>query len=203
MAAPASPYCTSAQVAVLVPQLVRNAADFGNDTQPTKAIVTAFIGWKASEINMRFASVGYIVPLQAISGEDWPNDQTNVLALMNAMAVAGMIVGPVIKPAPAMGRDGGIKDNGFIAAYKDFLALIKQNGSGFRANYHVGSQAEQFCRYPAGPTTDYLEGYLDPTRFQTTGEYTSMIQAIRSDYSISIGNLAWDHLKAARDSLLA
>lgn len=202
MTAPAAPYCETDSVAHLLPQLVRSQNDFSESTQPVKAVVTKFINWIAAEIDMTFAVVGFYVPYQEISGETWPTLQTNMLELMNAFGAAGMIVGPVVKPAPSMGRDSGTTDNAFTASYKAFLDSIRETGAGFRMNYRVGSRAEQICRTPRGPLTDYLNGYLDPTLFQTTVEYTNTIEQLRADYGIA-SSTTWDHLRTKRESLLA
>jgi len=200
---PYSPYCDTVDIAVLVLQLIQGNIDFSTETQPTKVVVNKFITWIAAEIDMSFARLGFYVPYQEISGETWPDAQTNILRMMNSFGVAGMIVGPVIKPAPAMGRDSGKSENAFTATYRNFLESIPTDAAGFRMNYRVGSKAEQLCRTPAGPTTDYLEGYLDPTLYQTVSEYTDMIVDLRSDYGIDRGWQLWDHLKTRRDSLLA
>lgn len=203
MAEPIAPYCKSDDVAALMPQLLRAGTDFSTSTTPTRVVVNKFIGWVSSEIDMKFASVGYVVPYQAISGEDWPIAQTHMLELMCSFGVAGMIVGPVVKPAPAMGKSSGKSDNAFTATYKSFLESIPISGAGFRMDYHPGSHAEQLCRYPHGPTTDHLEGYIDTTRFQTTWEYTAVVDAVRDAYSIPSGVPWFDHLRIKRNTLLA
>jgi hypothetical protein len=202
MSIPVAPYCGTDDVAALVPQLVDHASDFSTSTVPTKVVVTKIIGWIAARIDRAFASVGFIVPYQDISGESWDDSQTTMLELMNSMGAAGMIVGPVVKPAPAMGRDSGRSDNYYTASYKEFLQSIPMNGAGFRMNYRAGSKAEQICRDPRGPTTDHLEGYLDPTRFQTVEEYTNMLQVLRRTYNIDGTTQPWDHLQTARNALL-
>lgn len=202
MAAPTSPYCDSADVAELLPQLIRNAADFSAGTNPAKTVVEKFIRWKSSEIDQAFAAVGFYVPFQEISGETWPEHQTYALELVTAMGAAGLIAGPVVKPAPAMGRQSGTSDNEYTASFKRFLEMVAQNGAGFRAYHRTGSLAEKFCSEPAGPMTDYLAGYIDFTQFQTIDEYTALIEKLRSDYNIDAWQV-WDHLKTSRDALLS
>jgi hypothetical protein len=202
MAAPTAPYCGTDDVAALVPQIVRSASDFSAETTPTKAAVTKLLTWCSAEIDHTFASVGFYVPYEEISGESWNTAQTYMLELMNAIGTAGMIVGPVIKPAPAMGSQRGSTDNNLLASYKNFLQSIKQDGAGFRMRYRSGSKAEQFCRAPRGPLTDYLNGYLDYTLFQTVKEYTNVVENMRDSYNMQTSK-TWDHLKTKRDSLLA
>lgn len=201
MAAPSAPYCESADVAVLTPQLVDAATDFSTSTTPTRVVVSRFIRWVSSQIDMKFASLGFYVPYEEISGETWPDAQTYLLELMTGFGVAGMIVGPVIKPAPAMGRDSGKSDNAFTLAFKSFLESIPVDAAGFRMNYRVGSKAEQICRTRRGPITDYLLGYIDPTRFQTVDEYTATIIELRERYAIGTTTPNWDHLERLRNTL--
>ncbi len=101
-----------------------------------------------------------------------------------------------------MGSQRGSSDNNFAASYRAFLQSIKEDGAGFRMRYRGGSKAEQLCRTPRGPLTDYLNGYLDYTLFQTVEEYTNVIEELRNTYSIQT-SLTWDHLRMKRDSLLA
>jgi hypothetical protein len=203
MAAPTSPYCEPADVAAIVPQLIHMSSDFSTETNPTRMTVLKFIKWKSSQIDMAFASLGFYVPYEEISGESWPDAQTYMLELMTSFGVAGMIVGPVVKPAPAMGRESGRSENAFTAAYNSFLESIPVNAAGFRMNYRPATKAEKICRTARGPITDHLLGYIDPTRFQTVDEYTVMIEGLRTLYGIKDSWLPWDHLKTRRDTVLA
>lgn len=174
------PYCTSADVGILLPHLLRGASDFSANTQPTKVVVDTLIGWVSAEIERAFAAVGFIVPLQPIDGEEWDDSTTQLLTMMTAIGVAGLIVGPVIKPAPAMGRDSATADNNFTETYKRFLRSIYENGAGVRAAYRTGTRAEQFCITPGAPqiAEDYVGAQLE-----TTGEYTERIERLRRIYA--------------------
>ena len=195
MGAPTAPYCTSAQVAPLLHQLTRGAEDFSSESTPVKAAVETLIGMYAGWINMAFAQIGFYIPFQAYGGETWPEHQTDMLALINAFGTAGALQGPVLKPAPAAGGGRSTRqDNQYTALYEEFLRDIKTSGLGFRAGHRPGTKAETFILETRGPTTDFLEGYLDPTRYQTLREYTTMIQDLRDSYSIPDGGLGWDHL---------
>lgn len=186
-----------------MPHLIRDASDFSPGTKPAKVVVEKFIRWKSSEIDQAFAAIGYYVPFQEISStETWPEHQTYALELMTAFGAAGLIVGPVSKPAPAMGRQSGTSDNEFTASFKRFLEMVASNGAGFRAYHRTGSLAEKFCAEPSGPMTDYLAGYIDLTLFQTTGEYTAIIEKLRRDYRVDAYTV-WDHLRTSREALLA
>jgi len=203
MAVPTSPYCASNDVAILLQQLLKYASDFSASTQPTKVVVEKLITWKSAEIDMAFASIGFYVPYEEISGESWPSLQTNMLELMCSFGAAGMVAGPVLKPAPAMGRDSGKSPNAYTAAYDAFIASIPTNAAGFRMKYRPGTKSEQITRTPRGPIPDHLLGYIDPTRFQTATEYTEMIMRLRRTEGIDTTSPQWDHLKTVRDGLLA
>ena len=201
MTAPTAPYCGTDDVAALVPQLVRGASDFSASTQPTKVAVTKYVTWLSSQVDQAFAALGFYVPYQEISGESWPDNQTYMLELMIASGAAGLCVGPVAKPAPAMGRDSGRTDNALTVTYNNFLASIPKTAAGFRMNYRPGTDAEKITRTRRGPITDHLLGYIDPSRFQTVEEYTAMIAQVRKRYAIDTTTPRWDHLEIVRDAL--
>ena len=203
MAAPTSPYCESEDVAAMVQQLIKFAPDFSSETQPTKVVVDKYIVWKSAEMDMAFASIGFYVPYEEISGEPWPSLQTSMLELMCSLGVAGMVAGPALKPAPAMGRDSGKSVNAYTVAYDAFLVSIPKTAAGFRMRYRPSTRSEKITRTPRGPITDHLLGYIDPTRFQTTTEYTEMIMRLRRTEGIDTTSPQWDHLKTVRDGLLA
>lgn len=202
MTAPTSPYCTSADVALLIPNLVKGATDFSTSTTPTKTAVENLISKWSYQIDAAFAQVGYYVPFEEYDSETWPTWQTGVLLLANALAVAGVVAGPVVKPAPAIGGRSGTSDNAFTAEFKEMLSEVKRSGLGVRARIRTGSPAEEFIHSPMGPMTDYLMGYIDETEFQTATEYTTMIQVVRGDYMVGLGRRAWDHLAARRRELI-
>jgi hypothetical protein len=201
MTAPTAPYCGTDDVAALVPHLVRAASDFSAETQPTKVAVTRYVTWLSAQVDQAFAALGFYVPYQEISGESWPDNQTYMLELMVATGAAGLCVGPVAKPAPAMGRDSGKTANAFTTTYNNFLASIPLNAAGFRMDYRPGTRAEKITRTPRGPVTDHLLGYIDPTRFQSVEEFTRTIEQLRKKYAIDTTTSQWDHLKTLRDTL--
>lgn len=203
MTALTSPYCTSADVALLVPNLVKGATDFSTATTPTKTAVDSLITKWVVRVEQPFAAVGYYIPFQEVSGESWPDWQTGMLALLNAVAVAGVISGPVLKPAPAIGDRRGYTDNPFTAEFKELIERVEVDGLGFRALTRTGSQAEQFVNSPIGPMTDYLMGYIDKTHWMMTDEYTATIEDVREDYSVdSVLRRTWDHLADRRKELI-
>lgn len=202
MAAPTSPYCESADVAALLPNLLNQASDFSISTTPTKTAVENLISKWANRVDLAFAAVGYYVPFQEIDDEDWADWQTGVLLLMNAVAVAGALTGPIMKPAPAIGNRQGSTDNPFTAEFKELVGEIKETGLGFRAAARVGTRAEEFISAPIGPMTDYLMGYVDRSQWATTGEYTAAVEIVRRRYQVSGMRWAWDHLAEWRRELI-
>lgn len=202
MAAPSSPYCDSTDVAMLLRAQLDGDSDFSSYTVPTKVVVDNLIQKYSGWVDMTFAQVGFYVPWQELSGESWPTHQTYMLNMIASFGVAGAVVGPVIKPAPAMGRAKGTSDNEMTQIFKDFLGQIKENGFGFRADHRVGSPAENFVRVPLGPVTDYLLGYVDRTRMQTTGEFTAVIENTRIQYQVAQNTSVTDHMANRRRELI-
>jgi hypothetical protein len=196
-----APYCATYDVAALVTNLAPSG-DFSEITAPTSSAINRLISQYSAWVDSRFAARGYVLPWEVVSGETWPEYQSTLLRLIVAIGVAGAISGPVLKPAPAQGRTQGKADNVYTEEYHAFLREIDINGLGFRANYRIGTPAEEFVNSPSGPLTDHLLGLLDPTRWQTVGEYTDMIQGVRQDYGISRGSIPWDHLETRRRALI-
>lgn len=199
MSVPTPPYCTSATVASFLSNLAP-MGDFSDVTAPPKATVDMLIETYSAWIDTRFATAGYYIPWQAMEGEGWPDHQTLVLQLHVAFGVAGAISGPVLKPAPAIGTRRGVADNVYTADYKAFLDGILEHGHSFRAKCHVGTKAEKFTRDPIGPLTDYLLGYFDATRWQTIGEFTSVVESVRNAYGAD--SLVFDALRTLRESMI-
>ncbi len=202
MTAPTSPYCTSADVAALLPNLINWQEDFSTATTPTKIAVTGLISRWAAKVDMAFAAQGYYVPFEEYESEDWPAWQTGMLLLMNSLAVAGAISGPVVKPAPAIGSKKGYDDNPYTAEFRDLLNNVKENGLGFRARVRVGSPAEQWVESPSGPITDYLLGYIDESNWQTITEYTGLIERVRQEYFVGMNRWPTDHMALRRRELI-
>lgn len=202
MTAPSAPYCATADVAALLPNMIGWAADFDTATTPTKTAVTNLISKWACRVDMAFAAVGYVVPFQEVSGETWATWQTGMLLLMNALAVAGALTGPILKPAPAIGDKRGYTDNAFTAEFKDMTEKITISGLGFRAATRTGSLAEQFVNSPIGPMSDYLMGYIDETNWMTITEYTGIIERIREQYYVGYGVQQLDHMANRRRELI-
>lgn len=201
MTAPVGPYCTSEDVAAFLLNLAPSG-DFSTNTTPTKAAVESLIGMYSGWIEARFASIGYFVPWVELDGESWPDFQGAILKLMNALGAAGAISGPVLKPAPAIGGKRGQADNVLTADFKQFLEQVSVDGHGIRAKYRVGSKAERFVHDPIGPLTDYLLGYFDATNWQTTFEYTAMVESVRNDFVVGLGTNPWDNMLSRRRTLV-
>jgi len=199
MAVPTVPYCTSAQVALFLHNIAPTG-DFGTSTHPTKASVESLITLYSSLVNVRFAANGYVMPWQELTGETWPGHQTVLLQMMTAMGVAGALAGPILKPAPALPGQRGVADNEFTAYFNKAMDQIAIDGHGFRAAYRIGSLAEKFIDIPHGPLTDFLLDIVDASAYQTPGEYTEMIEAVREQYQVQYG--PWDQTWLRRQEQL-
>lgn len=202
MAAPTAPFSTTAQIAYLLLNMFpgQSAPDFTASTRPTLAMVQSVRSLISAELQATLASVGYKIPLEELSGETWPEHQTNMLALLEASGTAGLLASS-LSPAPAMvqGRGrGGV--NVFTAAYKQALDQIRATGMGLRAGYYTGSRAQQWLTEPRGPMTDYTIEAEDPSKFGLMAELLKLYQNMFSD--VAEMDIDWDYfyLKSTRAS---
>ena len=201
MSAPTAPYATSAQVAVLLTNLLKGGADFTTGTTPTKAMVDSVILWVSSQVDMQFGAAGYKVPFVEISGETWPTSQTQYLALITSLGSAAYVGGHILKPAPAVnaGSPGGA-GNVFQDLFDKQLKRIFDEDSErtrlrFRADFYAGTPAENALTQPSGPTTDFMEGYYDLSSHQTLWDFTQTMREIQEtlrDYQIP-WNYMWGY----------
>lgn len=203
MAAPNPPFATSAMVAAMIPSKVNLQSDFTNDDSmfPTKANVEQFLNWVSSQVEMQFSMAGYRIPLAIISGETWPTHQTTYLQLLATLGGAAMAGGHTTKPAPALAPSrGNSTGNIFQDMFNAELAKIHTltpRGPGvslikFRANYYIGTLAENNVVEPKGPTTDFMEGKWDPYRQLSNWNIADKILDIQQ--SMTELNIPWDYL---------
>lgn len=203
MTVPTAPYATTAQVAMFVPALIAGASDFSGSTMPPKTTVAQMASWISAQIDMQFRAAGYKVPFVVMTGETWLDSQTNYLALLTCLGTASFVSGHVLKPAPAVapGREGAAS-NIFQRLFDQQLALIYNPGLrtslvGFRADFYAGTAAEYAMTQPSGPTSDFMEGMFDPTRYGTLAALTDLQQ--RVDNEIATLELEWDYLYTYQD----
>lgn len=198
MTAPTSPYTTSAAVAVLLTTPLSKKSELDNSTTPGKTATDQIISWICSQIDLQFSMAGYVVPFVAISGETWPTSQTTYLQLISTLGAAAMAGGHSLRPAPALapGRQGG-SGNVFQDLYDKELLKIYDSRTGlsmarFRASYYPATPAEKSIGTPYGPTTDWMEGYYDPSRY--LGNYEIADRCFDLQMQMSAMNIQWDYI---------
>lgn len=183
MALPLKPYATSAQVALLLPQLMNTHTDFDDlNTMPRKTAVDQYLVWISNEIDLQFQQAGYIIPFQELSGESWPEHQSHYLELIAALGAAALSGGHVLKPAPALttGR-GNSSGNIYQDMYNLELRKIWDGRSSnirFRCRTYSGTPAEWSISEPIGPSLDYIVSKMNPEDFLSFSDYTQLRQNI-------------------------
>lgn len=198
MAAPASPYCTSADVAVFNKGILKGQTDFNNETGTIKKDdVDSMITVIANHVEMQFASAGYKVPFVELSGETWPAFQTGYLNLLVVLGVSAKMFMHLINAYPGAVRSGGRLGNVFDEQYGVELRKIWdwQNGqtqSRLRAQYYIGTPAESILKQQYGMMSDYHLERFDPTRTLSFQDMTDL------SYGISLAfkklEVPWDYM---------
>lgn len=198
MTVPSSPYTTINAVKFLLRVLLAKQS-IGVDTTPDTSLVTQAISWISAEIDIRLQSAGFVVPLEAVSGETWPEHQTAYLGFVASLGAAAMAGGYALSPAPALAatQQGGQGRNRFYDLYQTELNRIlhpqtRQTALAFRANYYSGTPAQVAITEPRAPTTDFLEGCFDPIRQLDSFDVADRILAIQD--SMKDLNLKWDYV---------
>lgn len=201
MALPANPYCTSAQVAVMMQATLHGLADFDDiETVPTKSAVDTAIGLVSGHIDMRLQMAGYVVPLAVIDGESWPSHQTSYLSFLAALGAVST-VGYMSVPFP---HDDYTGRNIFQRLYEEELNAIyifgRLPGSGgtqsrLRASYYANSPVSLNLKQPRGPQTDFMTGRIDPSVFLDTYSIADRYyQAMKH-----VEDFRWDYFWGAFD----
>jgi hypothetical protein len=181
MADATAPYCESSDVKALM--MMHNqvaGADFpASGVPPIKSGVESLINMVASRIDMAYASVGYVIPFTAISGETWSDHQTSFLQYFNAMGVAAMFVGTPDTPQIAAMRPGRFNQSQYQMEWNGLINGVKAIGKRnlqdamvlVRAQTRTGSPAEWMLAEPYPPLSNFLEGYYDPMRTDMLREF--------------------------------
>ena len=86
-----SPYADSEMVALLQKNLLLGATDFTSKSTLPKNNLDNMLIWAAASIDMQLSQAGYLIPLQDLTGEQWPVHQTAYLQLVNIVGVIAMI----------------------------------------------------------------------------------------------------------------
>jgi hypothetical protein len=192
MAVPLAPFCTTTEVAQFNAASLNQKTDYQDGvTVPGKTAVTQFILLISNQILMRFRSAGYKVPFVAMSGEEWPDDQTEFLKLITIMGVTGFIAGP------AVGNPGvrASKQNEYTTAFNAQLDEIYTKRDNicmpWRAQYYSRTPAEKAVGEATLPSTDFLNQMFDPTRYSGLYPMADKLHSIQT--IMSSLNLDWDY----------
>lgn len=185
MADATAPYCTTADVAFFT-TMTRGvkAQDFTPQSHPSEDVVSAIITSIASRIDMAYMSVGYQIPFTAITGETWPTAQTSFLLYLNTLGVVAYMGGNVA--SPPVTQPGRSRSTGSLF-YDDWNNLIEQvsiigeknnrpTQALLRAQTYSDTGAEWRLSVSQPATSDYLEGYYDPTKYDLLHAYTERMQ---------------------------
>ncbi len=184
MAIPTLPYCTSEQVALLVPNLLNTKTDFDDVTFPKKTSVDYYINLVGNQVNMQFQQAGYIYPFVELTGETWPDHQTLYLQTITSLGAAAWAAGYSLKPAPAIGAGNKLSTGNIFQDMfnqemtKIWNRLSNTSNVRFRCMAYSGTPAEVSIMQPIGPTMDYMEGKTNPERFYMLEAYTDLKYSI-------------------------
>lgn len=179
-----APYCTTQQVAFMVPALLKGADDFSSSTTPTKEQVTQYINWISTQVNMRFMQAGYKIPFEKYTDDDgidtWPGVQNEYLTFITALGVAAWAGKYVLTPAPSTQNNKPNRGSIFSEQYESELNNIYDGHSHhlrWRAAHYMNTAAERALYDPRGPivafttTEDVTGGTLAPEKLSLY-EYT-------------------------------
>lgn len=202
MTLPSKPYATSAQVSLLIPNLMNGNTDFNDDvdpkkaTNPKKSAVDQYLSWISNQIDMQFSQAGYVLPFAELDGETWPEHQTLYLELVAALGAAAMVGGHIHKPAPAISTGKGSSTGNLFQDMfnnelkKIFDAYGKISNIRFRAKYYSSTPAEKSVLEPYGPSLDYLTGNMNPEDFMMMENYTNLKYSISKFVSVGANNIS-------------
>ena len=215
MADATAPYCSSTDVKVLLMFFGEiGAADFpAAGTPPLQSHIDTLISQTASRIDQNYASVGYVIPFSAKTGETWTSYQDGVLSYFNAVGVAAMFASPTSSPQVADMRASRRDRSQYGSEWEDLLEGIRAIGrreegaasSLIRAQTRVGSSAEWMLATPVPPLSDFLEGYQSPENTdlmrEFTDRYRTYFKFIKSQElspeadPLSVEHLWWWHFR--------
>lgn len=179
---PVAPYCSSSTVYYMVEKQVgAGQGDFLADSIPSKRTVDQWIESIASRINGALQSAGYYVPLQAMTGEAWPDWQTKLMEYFNAVGVASMVSDDPTSPTFVNLQSGVRKGisryradwNNLIDGLEINVAQKRIHATSLvRANARPGTNADYLLSYSSPPTTTEMVGYPDSSVGDMLREFT-------------------------------
>lgn len=196
---PASPYTTSEMVALFQRNLIYGQQDFHSTTTLPDTTIDKFIVWVSAAINQKFSEAGYILPFEALTGEVWPDHQSQWLELVTCLGVCSFI-SPALLPAPGVGPGSTASSgNVFKNLYDEHRNAIydprtKATQLRFRAKYYNDSAAERVLLQPRGPTNNFMAGYLDPSSQMLLSDYTDLMDRVRATVAPDSTQVKWDYL---------
>lgn len=195
MTAPAAPFCTTAEVARLHRQVLKSLSDFAdppNATIPSKTEVTDYIILISNQILMRFRAAGYIIPFVELSGETWPDDQTEYLRLLCVMGSSGIIAGPAVSnPGVRGGRINNVFKQEYLEGLDEIFSRETRIAIPWRAQYYSMTPAEKAVGTPHRPMTDFLEEQFDPGAHYSLRALTDKVRSIHLIFQGL--DLDWDY----------
>lgn len=188
MPALSPPYAATTDVALFVQSTLR-APDFHDGSTPTKDTVTNLLSLVSGHIDSQLRMAGYVTPLEAMSSESWPSNQTTWLKLVACFGTLGFM-GVATQPLPTAASSnrrgtGNLYQDMYMAEMAKIYAPVDAwTGRGesaikLRADYYPGSAAERSLLSPRGPSTDFMEGKVDPMWGLTVWEISDSIMFIQ------------------------
>jgi len=180
MAAPTTPYSTADQVSYLMQALYFKGRPT-ESTVPSTNVLETLIDWTDGVIDATFRSVGYVIPFAEVTAGSWPISQTQWLSFMSAVGAAAFAGGYVLQPFPVHGMPRGSGEENAYARLFDTMRSEVFEGIRFNAQYTLGTKAEKIMADPYGPRLDFLEDYIDPTRYLLIRDYSDMIMSEYED----------------------
>lgn len=181
MTIPTSPYCTTADLALSVPVLLKGASDFSVATTPNNTAALKYINWAATSINRAFMDVGYIIPFEEDieNGISWNDEQNSYLELLNVIGAAEYVTRS-IKPNPAaLGRNESLQ-NLFRLDFESELERIRTGQVRFSAKAIAGSIADILNQKGSAYYTTESDLYSD---FISFIDWTADKDIVLSQYS--------------------
>jgi hypothetical protein len=185
-----SPYCTADDVAFLL-TMSRGGkpVEYGPNTVPTEELVDHLISVIAGKIDVAYMSAGYRVPFEDKSGETWPTAQTAFLKFFNEVGVAAYMGGNVaVPPVTAPGRPA-VGQSIYQQEWENLTTAVtniaerdrRPTVALLRAETYPDTAAEWRLSVSQPATSDFLEGYYDPTRYDLFHAFTVRMKAWYQD----------------------
>lgn len=184
---PSAPFCASAQVAPYMSIRLNNRGDFEDGvTDISKTVVDGFIANVSTEMLARFRRAGYVTPLVALTGVDWPSDQTDFLTVLCVMGVCSIFTSPFVANPGRRSADRNPFEKRYNAGLDEIFEIEdKEAGPFYGCQYRSMAAAERAVGAPAVPTTSWLQEQYDPAANTSFTYWTNKAQEMQ-DYMESL-----------------